>query len=35
MGNAAEFEAVLKAIDEGCRPVVDSVYPLDRTCKAP
>lgn len=30
MGNAAEFEAVLKAIDAGLRPVVDKVYPLDR-----
>lgn len=29
MGNASEFEAVLKAIDGGLRPVVDSVYPLD------
>ena len=28
MGNAREFEAVLKAIDGGLRPVVDSVYPL-------
>jgi NADPH:quinone reductase-like Zn-dependent oxidoreductase len=28
MGNAGEFEAVLKAIDDGLRPVVDSVYPL-------
>jgi NADPH:quinone reductase-like Zn-dependent oxidoreductase len=28
MGNAGEFEAVLKAIDGGLRPVVDSVYPL-------
>jgi NADPH:quinone reductase-like Zn-dependent oxidoreductase len=28
MGNAGEFEAVLKAIDEGLRPVVDRVYPL-------
>jgi NADPH:quinone reductase-like Zn-dependent oxidoreductase len=28
MGNADEFEAVLKAIDGGLRPVVDSVYPL-------
>ncbi len=28
MGNAREFEAVLKAIDGGMRPVVDSVYPL-------
>lgn len=30
MGNASEFEAVLKAIDTGLRPVVDQVYPLDR-----
>jgi NADPH:quinone reductase-like Zn-dependent oxidoreductase len=28
MGNASEFEAVLKAIDNGLRPVVDSTYPL-------
>jgi len=28
MGNVGEFEAVLKAIDEGLRPVVDEVYPL-------
>jgi NADPH:quinone reductase-like Zn-dependent oxidoreductase len=28
MGNAREFEAVLKAIDGGLRPVVDSIYPL-------
>src|SRR6202171_2389381 len=28
MGNADEFEAVLKAIDGGLRPVIDSVYPL-------
>ena len=28
MGNAGEFRAVLQAIDEGLRPVVDSVYPL-------
>lgn len=28
MGNAGEFEAVLKAIDGGLRPVVDRVYPL-------
>jgi len=28
MGNASEFESVLKAIDNGLRPVVDSVYPL-------
>lgn len=30
MGNASEFEAVLKAIDRGMRPVVDAVYPLDQ-----
>jgi NADPH:quinone reductase-like Zn-dependent oxidoreductase len=30
MGNASEFEAVLKAMDAGLRPVVDSVFPLDR-----
>lgn len=29
MGNAGEFEAVLKAIDGGLRPVVDRVYPLN------
>jgi NADPH:quinone reductase-like Zn-dependent oxidoreductase len=29
MGNASEFEALLKAIAHGLRPVVDSVYPLD------
>jgi NADPH:quinone reductase-like Zn-dependent oxidoreductase len=28
MGNADEFEAVLKAIDGGLRPVVDTVFPL-------
>jgi NADPH:quinone reductase-like Zn-dependent oxidoreductase len=28
MGNASEFEAVLEMIDQGVRPVVDSVYPL-------
>src|ERR1700682_415443 len=28
MGNADEFEAVLKAIDAGLRPVVDTVFPL-------
>ncbi len=28
MGNVGEFRAVLKAIDEGMRPVVDSIYPL-------
>jgi len=26
--NASDFEAVLKAIDGGMRPVVDSTYPL-------
>ena len=30
MGNAGEFEAVLKAVDSGLRPVVDSVHPLDQ-----
>jgi NADPH2:quinone reductase len=29
MGNASEFEAVLRAIDHGLRPTVDRVYPLD------
>jgi len=29
MGNASEFEALLKAMDRGLRPLVDSVYPLD------
>jgi NADPH:quinone reductase-like Zn-dependent oxidoreductase len=28
MGNASEFEAVLRAIDHGLRPVVDRTYPL-------
>jgi NADPH2:quinone reductase len=28
MGNAGEFESVLKAIDNGLRPVVDRIYPL-------
>jgi NADPH:quinone reductase-like Zn-dependent oxidoreductase len=28
MGNVGEFRAVLKAMDEGLRPVVDSTYPL-------
>jgi NADPH:quinone reductase-like Zn-dependent oxidoreductase len=28
MGNVDEFESVLRAIDAGLRPVVDSVYPL-------
>jgi NADPH:quinone reductase-like Zn-dependent oxidoreductase len=30
MGNASEFEAVLKALDHGLRPVIDQTYPLDR-----
>jgi NADPH:quinone reductase-like Zn-dependent oxidoreductase len=30
MGNAGEFEAVLEAIGDGLRPVVDRVYPLDQ-----
>ena len=30
MGNASEFEAVLKALDQGLRPVIDQTYPLDR-----
>ena len=28
MGNAGEFRAVLAAMDQGLRPVVDSLYPL-------
>jgi NADPH:quinone reductase-like Zn-dependent oxidoreductase len=28
MGNVGEFRAVLEAMDEGLRPVVDSTYPL-------
>src|SRR5258707_910618 len=34
MGNASEFEAVLKAIDHGLRPVVDRVFPLDEVQSA-
>jgi NADPH:quinone reductase-like Zn-dependent oxidoreductase len=34
MGNSGEFEQVLNAIDEGLRPVVDSVYPLEDVQKA-
>jgi NADPH:quinone reductase-like Zn-dependent oxidoreductase len=34
MGNASEFEAVLRAIDHGLRPVVDSVRPLDEVQQA-
>lgn len=29
MGNAGEFEAVLAAIADGMRPVIDEVFPLD------
>ena len=28
MGTAPEFDALLEAVDQGMRPVVDSVYPL-------
>jgi NADPH:quinone reductase-like Zn-dependent oxidoreductase len=34
MGNASEFEAVLKALDRGLKPVVDHVYPLDEVQEA-
>ena len=34
MGNASEFEAVLKAIDDGLRPVVDRAFPLGRVQEA-
>jgi NADPH:quinone reductase-like Zn-dependent oxidoreductase len=34
MGNASEFEEVLKAIDRGLRPVVDSVHPLEEVQEA-
>jgi zinc-binding alcohol dehydrogenase/oxidoreductase len=34
MGNASEFEAVLKALDRGLKPVVDRVYPLDEVQEA-
>jgi NADPH:quinone reductase-like Zn-dependent oxidoreductase len=30
MGNAGEFEAVLRAIDHGLRPTIDRVYPLEQ-----
>jgi len=30
MGNASEFQAVLDAIGQGLKPVVDSVYPLSQ-----
>src|SRR5579864_2611604 len=29
MGNASEFESVLKAMDDGLKPVIDSVHHLD------
>ena len=34
MGNAGEFEGVLRAIDAGLRPVVDSTFALDETVQA-
>jgi NADPH:quinone reductase-like Zn-dependent oxidoreductase len=34
MGNASEFREVLAAIDQGLRPVVDRVYPLDQVQQA-
>jgi NADPH:quinone reductase-like Zn-dependent oxidoreductase len=34
MGNASEFEAVLRAFDQGLRPVIDNIYPLDRVQEA-
>jgi NADPH:quinone reductase-like Zn-dependent oxidoreductase len=34
MGNAGEFEAVLKAIDGGMRPVLDTTYPLSEVTTA-
>jgi NADPH:quinone reductase-like Zn-dependent oxidoreductase len=34
MGNASEFEAVLRAIDAGLRPVVDGIHPLDNVQEA-
>src|SRR5438270_9273458 len=30
MGNVSEFEGVLKLLEEGVRPVVDSVFPVDQ-----
>ena len=30
MGNASEFEAVLRALDQGLRPVIDNIFALDR-----
>ncbi|MGH7911953.1 MAG: zinc-binding dehydrogenase, partial [Candidatus Dormibacteraceae bacterium] len=34
MGNVSDFQALLRAIDDGLRPVVDSVYPLARVEEA-
>lgn len=34
MGNTGEFEAVLEAVDQGMRPVVDSTYPLEEVVAA-
>ena len=34
MGNVGEFEAVLRAMEGGLRPVVDSTYPLDEVVAA-
>lgn len=34
MGNVSEFEALLRAVEGGLRPVVDSVYPLERVQEA-
>jgi NADPH:quinone reductase-like Zn-dependent oxidoreductase len=34
MGNAGEFEGVLKAMEGGLRPVVDSTFALDETVQA-
>ncbi|MDQ6692412.1 MAG: zinc-binding dehydrogenase, partial [Candidatus Dormibacteraeota bacterium] len=34
MGNSSEFEAVLKLMDGGMKPVVDSVYPLSEVAQA-
>jgi len=34
MGNAAEFEQVLSALDQGMRPLVDSTFPLAQVSQA-
>jgi len=34
MGTAPEFDAMLGAVEDGLRPVVDSVFPLDRVREA-